>query len=83
MTKAITIDPTPEQAPAPAPIAIEAPALVARMQAMLDERGKIDLILTHTIRTAADVLGIPEGYQFDPETLAFMPPVQDPGQEAA
>ena len=63
------------------PIAIDNPAVLARITALMQQREQIDLALTHTVRTAADFMDVPEGYQFDPQSGTFVPPAPTPAAE--
>ena len=55
------------------PIPIENKAVLERIAEMVRQREQLELLLTHTVRTAADLLEVPEGYQFDPRTCTFFP----------
>ena len=63
------------------PIPVNNEAVSTRIRQMVEQRAQIDLLLNHTVRTVADLLGVPDTYQFDPQSGSFVP-VQGQPEEA-
>ena len=55
------------------PIPVNNEAVSTRIRQMVEQRAQIELLLNHTVRTVADMLGVPDTYQFDPQTGSFVP----------
>lgn len=55
------------------PIAVP-PAFAERISLYLEQQRQLQTIVQTAVSTAAVCLGVPQGWQYNPEALAFVPP---------
>jgi hypothetical protein len=58
------------------PIPVTSEGALKRMADIAKQLEQLQLIQGVTLRTLADVYEVPEGWQFDPASGAFMPPAE-------